>query len=159
MDEPSKKDGFVELLGGGGGNTPKEFDVFCAFISRVPAASFDSGSLNEDGSWRAQIRIDIDHMLAWQVVQEFGFVLNWVSVTEPLPTRFFPRSSPPYLNGAPVNIFTGLLKVFLLISTPIWRQNGWRADYLGRSTTSPNGHWKMSNHSHRIGENCIKAIQ
>lgn len=101
MDEPSKKDGFVELLGGGGGNTPKEFDVFCAFISRVPAASFDSGSLNEDGSWRAQIRIDIDHMLAWQVVQEFGFVLNWVSVTEPLPTRFFPRSSPPYLNGGP----------------------------------------------------------
>ena len=39
--------------------------------------------------------------LAWNVVQELGNVLNYLSVTEHLPTVFKPVSPPSYLNGGP----------------------------------------------------------
>jgi hypothetical protein len=39
--------------------------------------------------------------LAWHIVQEFGCVLNYLSITERLPTIFFPVSPAPYLNGGP----------------------------------------------------------
>ena len=35
------------------------------------------------------------------MVQEYGHVLNLLSVEEPLPTLFRPVSPPPYLNGGP----------------------------------------------------------
>jgi hypothetical protein len=34
-------------------------------------------------------------------VQEFGHVLNYVSLNERLPTVFMPVSPPPYRNGGP----------------------------------------------------------
>jgi hypothetical protein len=45
--------------------------------------------------------IDLDHPLAWSVVQELGYVLNYLSLNERLPTVFMPVSPPPYLNGGP----------------------------------------------------------
>ncbi|MBW8309393.1 MAG: hypothetical protein K0M45_07160 [Candidatus Paracaedibacteraceae bacterium] len=39
--------------------------------------------------------------MAWPVVQELGFVLNNISLSEKLPTVFMPVSPPPYLNGGP----------------------------------------------------------
>jgi hypothetical protein len=39
--------------------------------------------------------------LAWQVVQELGYVLNYMSLDERLPTLFMPVSPPPYMNGGP----------------------------------------------------------
>jgi len=45
--------------------------------------------------------IDLDHPLAWNVVQELGHVLNYLSVGERLPTVFMPVSPPPYMNGGP----------------------------------------------------------
>jgi hypothetical protein len=45
--------------------------------------------------------IDIEHPLAWSVVQELGHVLNYVSLEERLPTVFMPVSPPPYMNGGP----------------------------------------------------------
>ena len=51
--------------------------------------------------WWVKFAIDIDHHLAWAVVQELGFVLNYISVHERLPTVFMPVSPPPYLNGGP----------------------------------------------------------
>ncbi|MGF6274426.1 hypothetical protein ABIB38_002808, partial [Massilia sp. UYP11] len=48
-----------------------------------------------------QFAIDVDHPLAWQVVQELAHVLNYLSVSERLPTVFKPLSPPPYLNGRP----------------------------------------------------------
>ncbi|MGE0400900.1 MAG: hypothetical protein AB7T06_29585 [Kofleriaceae bacterium] len=45
--------------------------------------------------------IDIDHPLAWRVVQELGHVLNYLSLDERLPTVFKPVSPPVYLNGGP----------------------------------------------------------
>lgn len=45
--------------------------------------------------------IDISHPLAWNVVQEMGHVLNYISIKERLPTVFMPVSPPPYMNGGP----------------------------------------------------------
>jgi hypothetical protein len=39
--------------------------------------------------------------MAWHVIQELGFVLNYISLEERLPTVFMPVSPPPYLNGGP----------------------------------------------------------
>ena len=55
----------------------------------------------EDGRWWVKFAIDIRHKLAWNVVQEFGCVLNYLSVSERLPTTFMPVSPAPYLNGGP----------------------------------------------------------
>ena len=42
-----------------------------------------------------------DHPFAWQAVQELGYVLNYLSIEDRLPTVFYPVSPPPYLNGGP----------------------------------------------------------
>lgn len=48
-----------------------------------------------------ELAIDIAHPLAWRTVQEFGHVLNYLSVNDRLPTVFKPVSPPPYMNGGP----------------------------------------------------------
>ena len=54
--------------------------------------------------------IDIDHPSAWHVVQELGHVLNYLSITEKLPTTFKPVSPPPYLNGGPRAFLTWVIE-------------------------------------------------
>jgi hypothetical protein len=54
--------------------------------------------------------IDIDHPLAWHVVQELGHVLNYVSLEERLPTSFKPISPPPYMNGGPRDYLSWLIE-------------------------------------------------
>jgi hypothetical protein len=80
------------------------FEILFAYMRRVPAIqqwdSFGSG-IFEDGNWWVKFGISIEHPLAWQMVQEFGYVLNYVSLEEPLPTLFKPVSPPPYMNGGP----------------------------------------------------------
>lgn len=81
----------------------RDFDKLLAYLRRVPAISpsaMDTGKL-DDGNWWVKFSIDVDHPLAWHVVQEFGCVLNYLSVTERLPTVFMPVSPAPYLNGGP----------------------------------------------------------
>jgi hypothetical protein len=41
----------------------------------------------------------VAHELSWRTVQELGYVLNYLSIEERLPTTFYPVSPPPYLNG------------------------------------------------------------
>ena len=73
-----------------------------AFLARVPAIQQPVGTGRFDnGGWWVKFSIDISHKLAWAVVQEFGHVLNYVSVDERLPTVFKPVSPPPYMNGGP----------------------------------------------------------
>ena len=55
---------------------------------------------NESGWW-VKFSIDIDSPIAWHTVQEFGHVLNYLSLNERLPTTFQPVSPPPYMNGGP----------------------------------------------------------
>ena len=79
----------------------RDFSSLEAFLRRVPAIEFMGKGKGDDGRWWVKFSIDIKHKLAWNVVQEFGFVLNYVSVNERLPTTFMPVSPPPYLNGGP----------------------------------------------------------
>jgi len=51
--------------------------------------------------WWVKLSLDIRSHLAWHVIQELGYVLNYVSLAERLPTVFMPTSSPPALNGGP----------------------------------------------------------
>jgi len=51
--------------------------------------------------WWVKMSLDIRSHLAWHVIQELGYVLNYVSLSERLPTVFMPTSSPPALNGGP----------------------------------------------------------
>ncbi len=72
------------------------------FLRRLPAVRepIDSNR-DRDGRWQVRFYLNLDHPLAWNVVQELAFVLNWLSVSEQLPARFYPISPPPYLNGGP----------------------------------------------------------
>jgi len=72
------------------------------FIKRIPSVnpSFASG-IYDNGNWWIKFSLDIKHKLAWNVVQELGHVLNYLSLDERLPTLFYPVSAPPYLNGGP----------------------------------------------------------
>jgi len=84
-----------------------EFAKLAAFLGAIPAIASrrPSGVLGsgrtDDGKWWVKLMIDLHHPLAWSTVQEFGYVLNYLSLLEPLPTVFKPVSPPPYLNGGP----------------------------------------------------------
>lgn len=79
-----------------------EFDPLLKFLARCPAVGEGVGhGTFDDGNWWVKFDIDIRHKLAWNVVQEFGCVLNYVSIQERLPTVFYPVSPAPYLNGGP----------------------------------------------------------
>lgn len=72
------------------------------YLSKIPAIEGAMGSgFSGDGNWWVKFTINIDHPLAWSVVQELGHVLNYVSLDERLPTIFMPVSPPPYMNGGP----------------------------------------------------------
>ena len=85
-----------------------KFRKFVDFLRQVPAVDHNetashgigSGDLS-GGGWWVKFGIKIDHPIAWSTVQEFGHVLNYLSVGERLPTVFKPVSPPPYLNGGP----------------------------------------------------------
>jgi hypothetical protein len=78
------------------------FQPLQAYLSEIPAITGKIGcGFSNDGCWWAKFQIDIEHPLAWNVVQELGYVLNYLSLEERLPTEFKPVSPPPYLNGGP----------------------------------------------------------
>jgi hypothetical protein len=72
------------------------------FIKKIPAINSSIGSgIYESKNWWIKFSIDIENNLAWNVVQELGHIVNYLSVEERLPAIFYPVSSPPYLNGGP----------------------------------------------------------
>ena len=78
------------------------FEKLKALLARVPAVQRNVGVGQLDGGgWYAKFGLDISHRLAWNVVQEFAHILNYLSISERLPTVFMPVSPPPYLNGGP----------------------------------------------------------
>ena len=89
----------------------RDFITLETFLLRVPAITGTIGKGRfENGNWWVKFRIDITHPLAWNVVQELGFVLNYLSVNERLPTVFMPVSSPPYLNGGPSEFLSWVIE-------------------------------------------------
>ncbi len=71
------------------------------FLNRIPAVKVVSFSEPSEPPWWIKLDIDIEAEVAWQVVQELGFILNYISLQERLATVFMPVSPPPYLNGGP----------------------------------------------------------
>lgn len=87
------------------------FDLLEAFLKRVPAIAGEIGKgVSEDGRWWVKFTINIDHPKAWNVVQELGHVLNYLSVEERLPTTFMPVSPPPYMNGGPRDFLSWVIE-------------------------------------------------
>lgn len=82
-----------------------DFERLLAFLEKLPAIHLPAGRVSigrgsfEKGNWWVKFAFDTTHSLAWRHVQELGFVLNYLSVNERLPTIFMPVSPPPYLNG------------------------------------------------------------
>ena len=78
------------------------FNELIDFMRKVPAIdnSIATG-FYDDKNWWIKFSIDINNNLAWNVVQEFGHILNYISIEERLPTVFYPVSAPPYMNGGP----------------------------------------------------------
>ncbi|MBS1659642.1 MAG: hypothetical protein JST68_01185 [Bacteroidetes bacterium] len=88
-----------------------DFADLLDFIEKVPAIKVGIGSGHyEDGLWWIKFKIDIDHPLAWNVVQELGNIINYLSINDRLPTRFYPVSPPSYLNGGPKDFLSWIIE-------------------------------------------------
>ena len=90
---------------------PRAFRTLLEYLSKVPPITGTIGTgVFDDGGWWVKFRIDTNHPLAWNVVQEFGYVLNYLSLGERLPTTFMPVSPPPYLNGGPSDYLSWVIE-------------------------------------------------
>jgi hypothetical protein len=92
------------------GMIEKGMPKLTAFLSRIPGLSVISNSRPNESQWWVKLDIDITSEFAWHVVQELGFVLNYISLTEVLPTVFKPVSPPPYLNGGPQEMLSWVIE-------------------------------------------------
>lgn len=81
------------------------------YLEKIPAVKKPiSKGADENGFWWIKFDIDINHELAWSVVQELGCVVNYISVNERLPTIFYPVSPAPYLNGGPEEFLSWVIE-------------------------------------------------
>ena len=116
-----------------------EFHSLLGFLARVPAiktnqtpwGEFSTG-YDSDENWWVDFEIDIRNPIAWHVVQEFGFVLNMLSVEERLSAVFKPVSPPPYLNGGPEEFLSWMIESRAKEFTPKLAQQ-WLESRLTRS--------------------------
>lgn len=91
----------------------REFTRLIDFLEKVPAIrGVINKGYDEDFRWWVKFEIDIHHQLAWHAVQEFGHVLNYMSVNERLPTSFHPVSPPPYMNGGPDDFLSWVIECY-----------------------------------------------
>ena len=92
------------------------FDNLIEYLIRVPSIETNDtpskgiGRGVEDDKWWVKFSIDIDHDLSWWVVQEFGHVLNYLSLETRLSTTFKPVSPPPYMNGGPSDFLSWVIE-------------------------------------------------
>lgn len=92
-------------------HTETAFQALKDYLSKVPSIDRTIGcGVSDTGRWWVKFTIDVDHPLAWRVVQELGHVLNHVSLNERLPTVFMPVSPPPYLNGGPRDFLSWIIE-------------------------------------------------
>ena len=89
----------------------KAFATLTDYLLKIPAVIAPIGTgENEDGLWWVKFQIDIDHDLAWNVIQEIGCVVNYLSIDERLPAVFYPVSPAPYMNGGPRDFLSWVIE-------------------------------------------------
>ena len=95
------------------------FDKLVSYLSKVPAIEMpvSNSGLTEE-LWWVKFSININHVLAWKVVQEFAHVVNYISLGERLPTTFYPVSPPPYMNGGPEEFLSWVIESRSVDFTP-----------------------------------------
>ena len=89
----------------------KVFNSIIEYLEKVPSINspIATGS-DEEGFWWIKFQIDISNPYAWNVVQELGCVINYISLNERLPTVFYPVSPAPYLNGGPKEFLSWIIE-------------------------------------------------
>src|SRR5215475_3640543 len=126
-----------------------DFEKLLAFMEKLPAIDLPAGrksigrGTSENGNWWVKFTLNTKHDLAWRHVQEMGFVLNYVSVEQRLPTVFMPVSPPPYLNGGE-EFCLGSLNRKIPHLHPTNAQSGSKDDYRAQLMTRRNGKWMMT---------------
>lgn len=81
------------------------------FLKKIPGVSGHIGDgTSENGFWWIKFQIDISNKYAWHAVQELACVVNYLSIDERLPTRFYPVSPAPYLNGGPEDYLSWIIE-------------------------------------------------
>jgi hypothetical protein len=88
----------------------RAFKSLTDYLSKVPAIKVISTDDYGNGLWWIKFSIDIEHELAWHVVQELGCVVNYLSLNERLPASFYPVSPAPYLNGGPADFLLWIIE-------------------------------------------------
>ena len=86
------------------------FEKLENYLRRVPSISGSIGKGADESAWWVKFTIDTTSPIAWHTVQEFGHVLNYLSVEERLPTVFRPVSPPPYMNGGPEEFLSWVIE-------------------------------------------------
>jgi hypothetical protein len=89
----------------------RAFQSLEIFLQKIPGiSSTPSHGHSPDGQWWVKFTIDIDNPYSWQVVQELGHILNYLSLNERLPTIFKPVSPPSYMNGGPRDFLSWVIE-------------------------------------------------
>jgi len=95
------------------------FKEIILFLEKVPAIkSGPSSGVFDNGIWWIKFQIDIEHPLAWNVVQEVGHIVNYLSIESRLPTIVYPVSPPVYLNGGPKDFLSWVIETKDIEFTP-----------------------------------------
>ena len=72
------------------------------FITKIPAVKTEiAKGTYDNGVWWMKFAIDIQHPLAWKVVQELAHVINYLSISERLSTSFYPVAPPNTIDETP----------------------------------------------------------
>ena len=80
------------------------------YLLRIPSISGSIGKGSSETGWWLKFTIDIESPIAWHTVQELGYVLNYLSINDRLPTTFQPVSPPPYMNGGPRDFLSWVIE-------------------------------------------------
>jgi len=79
-------------------------------LSKIPCVKSVTTSNIDESFWWLKFSIEIKSKIAWTVVQELGHILNYLSVSDKLPTTFYPVSPPPYINGGPEDFLSWVIE-------------------------------------------------
>ena len=89
----------------------RAFETIKEYLGKIPAIESPIATgANEEGFWWIKLTINLEHEFAWHTVQELGHVINYISISERLPARFYPVSPPPYMNGGPYEFLSWVIE-------------------------------------------------